>query len=223
MLAGITRDFHGGLFTGLVGRSGSGKTTVLHLLAGLERPDAGDVVVAGQRLGALDRAALAGLRRREVALVTQEPGLIPYLTALENVELGMRLRTGHPGPSARARDALVAVGLAERVGQRAANLSAGERERVAIARALASDASVLLVDEPTARLDEENARAVGALLAAAAHERGLAVVCATHDPVLIDAMDEVVELSGAAPARDGPRELVRYGASLGASHARFPG
>jgi ABC-type lipoprotein export system ATPase subunit len=200
VLEGLTLDFHRGVFTGLVGRSGSGKTTVLHLLAGLERPDSGGVVVAGEQLRDLDRAALAGLRRREVALVTQEPGLIPYLTALENVELGMRLRSGDVPRSSQAEEALVAVGLAERLGQRAANLSAGERERVAIARALASDASVLLVDEPTARLDEENARAVGALLAAAAHERGLAVVCATHDPVLIDAMNEVLELSRAAPA-----------------------
>ncbi len=201
VLDGLTRDFHRGVFSGLVGRSGSGKTTVLHLLAGLERPDGGDVIVAGEQLNALDRAALAGLRRREVALVTQEPGLIPYLTALENVELGMRLRTEQP-PS-DGRETLLAVGLGERLNQRAANLSAGERERVAIARALASDASVLLVDEPTARLDEENARAVGALLAAAAHEHGLAVVCATHDPVLIDAMDEVVELSAAAHAAAG--------------------
>jgi ABC-type lipoprotein export system ATPase subunit len=196
----MTHGFRRGVLTGLVGRSGSGKTTVLHLLAGLERPDGGDVVVAGEHLAALDRAALAGFRRREVALVTQEPGLIPYLTSLENVELGMRLRSGSVPRSPEAEQALVAVGLAERLGQRAANLSAGERERVAIARALASEASVLLVDEPTARLDEENARAVGALLAAAAHERGLAVVCATHDPVLIDAMNEVLELSRAAPA-----------------------
>jgi ABC-type lipoprotein export system ATPase subunit len=206
----LTRDFHRGVFTGLVGRSGSGKTTVLHLLGGLERPDDGEVVVAGRRLGELDRAALAGLRRREVALVTQEPGLIPYLTALENVELGIRLRTQQAPSSAQAVEALAAVGLAERLDQRAANLSAGERERVAIARALASAASILLVDEPTARLDEENARAVGSLLALAAHERGLAVVCATHDPVLIDAMDELVTLGpAAAPAHGGSRELVR--------------
>jgi ABC-type lipoprotein export system ATPase subunit len=191
VLSGFTRSFSGGVLTALVGRSGSGKTTLLHMLAGLDRPDGGEVVVAGERLGGLDRTGLADLRRREVALVTQEPGLIPYLTSLENVELGARLR----GSGGDAREALLAVGLGERLDQRASNLSAGERERVAIARALATDASLLLVDEPTARLDEENARAVGALLVAAAHERGLAVVCATHDPVLIELADEVVELS----------------------------
>ncbi len=194
-MTGITRSFHRGVLTGIVGRSGSGKTTLLHMLAGLDRPSDGEIVVAGASLGALDRTGLADLRRREIALVTQEPGLIPYLSALENVELGLRLRSNDVQPSPRAREALLEVGLGERLDQRAANLSAGERERVAIARALAGEAGILLVDEPTARLDEENARAVGALLAAAAHDRGLAVVCATHDPVLIELADEIVELT----------------------------
>jgi ABC-type lipoprotein export system ATPase subunit len=193
--AGVSRSFRAGVFTGLVGRSGSGKTTLLHMLAGLERPDEGSVVVAGERLEGLGRGALASLRRREIALVTQEPGLIPYLTALENVRLGMRLRNGYAPEAGRAEAALEEVGLGERKDGRVADLSAGERERVAIARALATDASLLLVDEPTARLDEENARAVGALLARAAHERGLAVVCATHDSALIELTDDVVELS----------------------------
>src|SRR5262249_7024096 len=179
-----SRRFRAGVFTGLVGRSGSGKTTLLHMLAGLELPSEGSVLVAGERLAGLGRSDLAGLRRREIALVTQEPGLIPYLSALENVRLGMRLRNGHAPDAGRAEAALEEVGLRERMDGRVADLSAGERERVAIARALATDASLLLVDEPTARLDEENARAVGALLARAAHERGLAVVCATHDPAL---------------------------------------
>jgi ABC-type lipoprotein export system ATPase subunit len=191
VLSGFTRNFNQGVLTALVGRSGSGKTTLLHMIAGLDRPDAGEVMVAGERLGGLDRAGLADVRRREIALVTQEPGLIPYLTSSENVGLGARLRGG----GGDAREALLAVGLGERLDQRVSNLSAGERERVAIARALAADARVLLVDEPTARLDEENARAVGALLLAAAHQRGLAVICATHDPVLIELADEVVELS----------------------------
>ena len=164
------------------------------------------MIVAGQHLGELDRAGLAGLRRREVALVTQEPGLIPYLTALENVELGIRLRSEHPEPSPRAREALVAVGLGDRVGRHAANLL---RRRARAGRdrpgACLGCEHCLLVDEPTARLDEENARRVGALLAAAAHERGLAVICATHDPVLFDVMDELVELSKTVPAHGGSR------------------
>jgi putative ABC transport system ATP-binding protein len=195
VFADISRSFRAGIFTGLVGRSGSGKTTLLHMLAGLEQPNEGSVVVAGERLETLGRGELARLRRREIALVTQEPGLIPYLSALENVRLGMRLRNGYAPDAGRAEAALEEVGLGERRHGRVADLSAGERERVAIARALATEASILLVDEPTARLDEENARAVGALLARAAHERGLAVVCATHDPALIELTDEKLELT----------------------------
>jgi ABC-type lipoprotein export system ATPase subunit len=195
VFAGVSRSFRAGVFTGLVGRSGSGKTTLLHMLAGLEQPNEGSVVVGGTRLDSLGRGELARLRRREIALVTQEPGLIPYLSALENVRLGMQLRNGYAPDAGRAEAALEEVGLAERKHGHVADLSAGERERVAIARALATDASLLLVDEPTARLDEENARAVGALLARAAHERGLAVVCATHDPALIELTDEKLELA----------------------------
>ena len=193
VLDGLTESFPAGALTAVVGRSGSGKTTLLHLLAGLERPSAGEVMLAGERLNGLSRAQLAELRRRHVALVTQEPGLVPYLSARENVELGLALR----GADGDARGALVEVGLEHRLELEAAKLSAGERERVAIARALAADARLLLVDEPTARLDEESARAMGMLLVRAAHERGLAVVCATHDPVLIEPADRVVELDRA--------------------------
>ena len=155
--------------TAVVGRSGSGKTTLLHLLAGLVRPSAGDVVVSG-----IARRAVTKRARRSpaatIALVTQEPGLVPYLSALENVLLGLRLRRNGAHPDG-ADDALDMVGLAELEAGRVATLSAGERQRVAIARALAANAPLLLVDEPTARLDEENARIVGGLLARATRER----------------------------------------------------
>jgi ABC-type lipoprotein export system ATPase subunit len=192
VFADISRSFRAGRLTGLVGRSGSGKTTILHLLAGLERPTTGRVRVLGEDITSRSREQLALLRRNSIALVTQEPGLIPYLTALENVELGLRLRRS--ADPERAGEALHRVGLDERREHRAADLSAGERERVAIARALASDCAILLVDEPTARLDEENAHAIAALLADAAHLAGLAVVCATHDDVLIAAADETLRL-----------------------------
>ena len=193
VLDDVTRRFEAGVLSALVGRSGSGKTTLLHLLAGLERPSAGSVTVAGVSLGALGRAGLAELRRSHVALVTQEPGLISYLTALENVALGLSLRgAGKQGQA--AREALVEVGLERRLDLPVGRLSAGERQRVAIARALAADVELLLVDEPTARLDEENARLCSGLLARAAHERRLAVVCATHDTVLIEAADDVLRL-----------------------------
>jgi ABC-type lipoprotein export system ATPase subunit len=180
----------------LVGRSGTGKTTLLHLLAGLERPTSGEVLFEGEPLNGKSRSELASLRRRHMALVTQEPGLVPYLTALENVALGLAMRGSRNGNESRAQAALREVGLDQRLNHRATSLSAGERQRVAIARALATDAGVLLVDEPTARLDEENAQAMGTLLARAAREQQRTVVCATHDPVLVELADEVVELSG---------------------------
>jgi len=198
VFADLYAAFRAGRFTAVVGRSGTGKTTLLHLVAGLERPTDGDVVLLGTWLGAQTRAELAGLRRSAVALVTQEPGLVPYLTALENVELGLRLREADEQQMSGGRLALVTVGLEERLDTAAARLSAGERQRVAIARALAADVRLLLVDEPTARLDEENARAVAGLLARAAHERGLAVVCATHDQTLVDLADDIVRLGDTA-------------------------
>jgi ABC-type lipoprotein export system ATPase subunit len=164
------------------------------LIAGLERPTGGTITIDAHDLTRETRAELADLRRRTIALVTQEPGLIPYLTALENVQLSTRLRTGRAQSSAEALEALVQVGLAERTGHRASDLSAGERERVAIARAIAANVPVLLIDEPTARLDEENAHAIGALLAAAAHDLGMTVICATHDPTLIELLDDTVRL-----------------------------
>lgn len=202
VLDGLSHLFLAGVMTGLIGRSGSGKTTLLHILAGLERPTSGRVAVAGCDLTGMARGELADLRRREIALVTQEPGLVPYLTALENVELGLSLRAADP-PPARARAALAEVGLDERRHHRAADLSAGERERVAIARALATRARILLIDEPTARLDQENGRTIGRLLADSARQHGLTVICATHDPTLVELMDESIELGERGP--DGAR------------------
>ncbi len=194
VFADLDVAFPANRLTALVGRSGTGKTTLLHLLAGLERPSVGEVTLRGQPLNGRSRAELAALRRRHVALVTQEPGLVPYLSALENVELGLQLRGVDGDRERRARTAIAAVGLEPRVQTAAARLSAGERQRVAIARALAADVSLLLVDEPTARLDEENARTVAGLLVRAARERELAVVCATHDPVLVEIADDTVRL-----------------------------
>jgi ABC-type lipoprotein export system ATPase subunit len=191
VLDNLTTSFAQGRMTAVVGRSGTGKTTLLHLLAGLERPSTGIVMVAGRSLAELTRSELAALRRRHIALVTQEPGLVPQLSSLENVELGLTLR-GSPG--AGAREALCAVGLEQRLGHPVARLSAGERQRVAIARALAAEVDLLLLDEPTARLDEANASSTCSLLAHLSRERGTTAVCATHDPLLIDLAADIVQL-----------------------------
>jgi ABC-type lipoprotein export system ATPase subunit len=193
VLPGVSASFRGRTLTAVVGRSGSGKTTLLHLLAGLDRPTEGQVLVEGREIEALDRAGAAALRREHVALITQEPGLVPHLSARENVELGLLVR----GLEGDAEAALTEVGLSTRLEHRADRLSAGERQRVAIARALAAQPVLLLADEPTARLDQQNARSVAELLARLAHEHETAVVCATHDEVVIEQADTKLELATA--------------------------
>jgi len=178
--------------TALVGPSGTGKTTLLHLLAGLERPTDGAVEVGGRDLGSLTRAQLAGFRREALAFVPQAAALAGHLSARENVALAAQIR-GRRDPGAVAV-ALDAVGLTELAGRRAAELSGGERQRVAVARALVAQPAVLLADEPTANLDQRNAIGVARLLAEAARRQGMLVLCATHDPSVIAEADEVVRL-----------------------------
>jgi putative ABC transport system ATP-binding protein len=180
-----------GRFTVVTGPSGSGKSTLLNLLAGLELPSDGEIVVLGEVISGLDRAARAELRRTRLGVIAQDTNLVPFLTARENIELTLANR-GSPDGDAEA--ALKAVGLAELAGQRAAQLSMGERQRVAIARAVAAGPELLLADEPTARLDAANAIEIGALLSRLVEERGTTIVCATHDPLVIEQADEELEL-----------------------------
>ena len=192
VLDGVGVEFRSSSLTVVTGPSGSGKTTLLHVLAGLELPDSGAVEVLGTDIAGLDRAARARFRRDHVGYVGQQPGLVPTLSATENVELALSLR-GLPPEG--AREALVAVGLEDRATQRVSRLSTGERGRVAIARALAAQPELLVADEPTSRLDQANALAVGALFARLARELGTAVVCATHDPLLIEQADATLVLT----------------------------
>ena len=197
VLAGLNASFATGKLIAVTGPSGSGKTTLLNLLAGIAEADAGGVAVFGRRMADLDREARAALRRDHVAVIGQDPGLTPFLSARENVELGLALRgMGAEEAHERALEALGRVGLTERTEQRAARLSAGERQRVAIARAVAAGAGLLLADEPTARLDEANALAVGALFSKLAREFGAAVVVATHDPLVVEQADATLRLGG---------------------------
>jgi putative ABC transport system ATP-binding protein len=198
---GVSLEVEGGQVVGLVGPSGSGKSTTLLLLAGLEPPDAGVVSLDGEDLAGLGPAGRQALRRERVALVFQGYGLLSLLTARENVELPFRVARRDPGAAAAAATRwLGLLGLADRADQRTDQLSGGERQRVALARALAAEPAVLLVDEPTAELDEENRdRAVGLLRDAA--DRGAAVVVATHDPEVVDLCDRVVRLVDGRPAQ----------------------
>jgi len=195
VLDSVSAVFEPGRLYAVTGPSGSGKTTLLHLLAGIDVPDEGAVVLGDTFVSALDRAERAAVRRELVGLVGQEPGLVPFLSARENVELALDLR----GRGGDAVEALATVGLEGREAQRVATLSAGERERVAVARALVTRPALLLADEPTSRLDQANALAVSVLFSRLAHETGATVICATHDPLVIEQADEVLPLS-AVPA-----------------------
>jgi ABC-type lipoprotein export system ATPase subunit len=195
----VDLELQAGYLHAITGPSGSGKTTLLHLLAGLELPDAGTISVGGVELTALDRTGRAALRRAQIAYVGQQAGLVPHLSALENVELVLALRGitsgGVDGGRLAALAALESVGLGERATQRVARLSQGERARVAIARAVVSKPMLLLADEPTSRLDGANAISVAILLARLARDTGAAVACATHDPLVIEQADSQISLS----------------------------
>jgi putative ABC transport system ATP-binding protein len=193
-LRGVSLTVRPGELVALSGRSGAGKTTLLAVAGGLDRADSGRVVALGVELGSLPAAALDEFRRRQVGWIFQGPGLLPLLTAQENVELGLRLVGASPEAArAGALVALENVGLAERARHRAEQLSGGERQRVAIARALAKKPPLLMADEPTGQLDSEIGGEVIALLRDAARS-GVSVLAATHDVALAKAADRVIEI-----------------------------
>jgi ABC-type lipoprotein export system ATPase subunit len=184
----------------VVGPSGSGKSTLLALLAGMDVPDEGDVRLGEVVLSVLDRSDRAALRRESVAIVGQAPGLSGFLSARENVELGLALRgVDREELGERATEALAVVGLAAHADRRVDVLSAGQRERVALARAFAARTPVVIADEPTSRLDAVTTLEIGALFAELAHETGTTVVCATHDPLLIGLADRELRLNEVVP------------------------
>ena len=178
---------------GLVGPSGSGKSTLLMVMAGLERPDAGTVLVAGEMLTKLDEDALARFRGRNVGIVFQSFHLIPTMTALENVAVPLEL-AGVTDADERARAELAAVGLGDRLAHYPAQLSGGEQQRVALARALAPNPAILVADEPTGNLDEETGKQIVELLFKGHEERGTTLVLVTHDAALAARCGRVVRM-----------------------------
>ncbi len=191
----VSLHIPGGRFVALMGPSGSGKSTLLNLLAGLDRPDAGEVVVAGQALSGLDEDGLAAWRARHVGLVFQFYNLLPVLSALENVELPLLL-TDLPRAERRrqAEIALAAVGLAARQRHRPQQLSGGEQQRVAIARAIVTDPDLLVADEPTGDLDAKSAVDILTLLRELNRAFEKTVVMVTHDPRAERFVDSVIRL-----------------------------
>ncbi|MCT9090750.1 ABC transporter ATP-binding protein [Streptomyces sp. ASQP_92] len=194
-LRGVSFEVPRGELVALKGRSGSGKTTLLNLLGGLDRPDQGTVTVDGTEVVGLGEEGLLELRRDRIGFIFQSFGLIPILSAAENVGVPMRLKKVAP----REREERVAlllslVGLGDHAAQRPGELSGGQQQRVAIARALANRPALLIADEPTGQLDAETGLAVMELLRAVVRSEGVTALVATHDSQLLGFADRVLEL-----------------------------
>lgn len=195
-LDGISFDVEAGTMVALVGRSGSGKTTLLNVIGGLDRPDRGTVTVDGVDVTGLDEDGLSRLRRERVSYIFQTFGLIPVLSAAENVGVPLRLaRADRTEREKRVELLLELVGLAGHARQRPGELSGGQQQRVAIARALAASPRLLIADEPTGQLDAETGLSVMGLLRGVVESEGVTALVATHDPVMMALADRVVHIA----------------------------
>ncbi|MGO9356835.1 MAG: ABC transporter ATP-binding protein [Xanthobacteraceae bacterium] len=183
VLHGLNMEIAEGEFVAIMGPSGSGKSTLLNLIGGLDRPDSGTLMVAGQRIDQLSGRELTHWRARHVGFVFQFYNLMPALSAAANIELPLLLLPlSRAQRRARVAAVLEIVGLADRASHKPSELSGGQQQRVAIARALVSDPPILVCDEPTGDLDRETANEVLGLLRALSERRGKTIVMVTHDP-----------------------------------------
>jgi putative ABC transport system ATP-binding protein len=194
-LRGVSLDVPRGALIAVRGRSGSGKTTLLNIVGGLDQPDAGSVHVGGAEVSAMSESERRDLRRTKVAFVFQAFGLLPILSAAENVGVPLRI-AGTPSREReeRVRLMLDITGLGDHAAQRPGELSGGQQQRVAIARALAGAPQVLIADEPTGQLDSETARQIMRLLRTVVRSEGISALVATHDNTLLDLADGVLHL-----------------------------
>ena len=207
---GVSLEVRPGQFIAVVGRSGSGKTTLLNLIAGLDQATSGAVLFEGKDLSKMSEKELTEIRRHKIGFVFQSFGLLPLLSAFENVELPLRISGVRARErEQRARDALEMVGLTRRANHRPYELSGGEQQRVAIARAVVSEPPLILADEPTGELDSNNARSIFGLFREMVHERGISVVAAAHDSTLLAMADSVKEMRDGS-MMEGSAEARRY-------------
>jgi putative ABC transport system ATP-binding protein len=193
--ADIDLRLHEGELMVVRGPSGAGKTTLLNLLGGLDTPTAGSVWIGNDELTAMPEDARIAVRRQKLGYVFQSFGLIPVLSAAENVEVPLRIaRVDASERDERVAEALELVGLSGQTAQRPYELSGGQQQRVGIARAIVSRPSILLADEPTGQLDSRTAATIMDLISELVHKQGLAAIVSTHDPLLVQRADTVVEL-----------------------------
>ena len=195
-LQDVSLDIARSDFVAVIGRSGSGKTTLLNMIAGLDRPTAGHVFVAGQDVSGMAEKELTELRRHKIGFVFQSFGLLPLLSAYENVEIALRIAGASiRDRGQRAREALEVVGLTRRAEHRPYELSGGEQQRVAIARALANRPSIILADEPTGELDSVTAASIFDLLLEVVEREQVTIITTTHDRLVMEKAQRVVELA----------------------------
>jgi putative ABC transport system ATP-binding protein len=208
-LQDVSFDVHKGEFLAIIGRSGSGKTTLLNVIAGLDRASKGHVYIGGQDVSAMSDNQLTELRRHSLGFVFQSFGLLPLLSAYENVEIALRI-AGAPirERGRRANELLDLVGLGRRSHHRPYELSGGEQQRVAIARALANKPALILADEPTGELDSSTATQIFQLLLDVIAQEGVTIITTTHDRLVMEKAARVIELADGA-LQTGPTYFER--------------